>query len=153
MGNVEKRPGISVSNIILYPKCQCHYPVPRVSVSSSYTQSVIILYPECQCHYPVPRVSVSSSCTPRVSVIILYPKCQCHYFVPRVSLSCTLCQCHYPVPLVCSPSIQIWCSRPPGTSALSRFMRVCLFRLLSSLSPLSAFPRTLDSMRCDLSVI
>ncbi|CAJ0915068.1 unnamed protein product [Ranitomeya imitator] len=46
--------------------------------------SVIILYPKCQCHYPVPQVSVSLSCTPSVSVIILYPECQCHYPVPRV---------------------------------------------------------------------
>ncbi|CAJ0967055.1 unnamed protein product, partial [Ranitomeya imitator] len=70
----------SVSVIILYPECQCHYPVPRVSASLSCTPSVsvIILYPECQCHYPVPRVSVSLSCTPSVSVIILYPECQCH---------------------------------------------------------------------------
>ncbi|CAJ0936586.1 unnamed protein product [Ranitomeya imitator] len=80
--------------IILYPECQCHYPVPPVSVSLSCTPSVsvIILYPECQRHYPVPRVSVSLSCTPSVSVIILYPECQCHYPVPRVSvsLSCTV---------------------------------------------------------------
>ncbi|CAJ0968134.1 unnamed protein product, partial [Ranitomeya imitator] len=110
---------IIVSVIILYPECQCHYPVPRVSVSLSCTPSVsviilypsvsvIILYPECQCHYPVPRVSVSLSCTPSchypvprvsvslsctpsVSVIILYPEFQCHYPVPQVSvsLSCT----------------------------------------------------------------
>ncbi|CAJ0967460.1 unnamed protein product, partial [Ranitomeya imitator] len=67
----------NVSVIILYPKCQCHYPVPQVSVSLSCTPSVsvIILYPKCQCHYPVPQVSVSLSCTPSVSVIILYPKC------------------------------------------------------------------------------
>ncbi|CAJ0926663.1 unnamed protein product [Ranitomeya imitator] len=85
----------SVSVIILYPKCQCHYPVPQVSASLSCTPSVsvIILYPkcqchypvpQCQCHYPVPQVSVSLSCTPSVSVIILYPKCQCHYPVPQV---------------------------------------------------------------------
>ncbi|CAJ0944121.1 unnamed protein product, partial [Ranitomeya imitator] len=93
----------------------CHYPVPRVSVSLSCTQSVsvIILYPQCQRHYPVPPVSVSLSCTPSVSVIILYPECQCHYPVLRVSasLSCTpsvsviilypQCQCHYPVPHAC----------------------------------------------------
>ncbi|CAJ0958974.1 unnamed protein product, partial [Ranitomeya imitator] len=83
----------SVSVIILYPKYQCHYPVPRVSVSLSCTPSisVIILYPKYQCHYPVPQVSVSLSCTPSVSVIILYPKCQCHYPAPHVSvsLSCT----------------------------------------------------------------
>ncbi|CAJ0958522.1 unnamed protein product [Ranitomeya imitator] len=76
----------------------CHYPVPRVSVSLSCTPSVsviilypsvsvIILYPKCQCHYPVPPVSVSLSCTPSVSVIILYPECQCHYPVPPVSVS------------------------------------------------------------------
>ncbi|CAJ0938188.1 unnamed protein product, partial [Ranitomeya imitator] len=106
-------------------KCQCHYPVPRVSVSLSCTPSVsviilypesslsctpsvsvIILYPECQCHYPVPRVSVSLSCTPSVSVIILYPssvsviilypECQCHYPAPRVSVS-----------LSCTPSVNV----------------------------------------------
>ncbi|CAJ0922399.1 unnamed protein product [Ranitomeya imitator] len=88
----------SVSVIILYPQCQCHYPVPPVSVSLSCTPSVsvIILYPECQCHYPVPPVSVSLSCTPSVSIIILYPKCQCHYPVPpvSVSLSCTPSECY-----------------------------------------------------------
>ncbi|CAJ0965037.1 unnamed protein product [Ranitomeya imitator] len=121
------------SVIILYPECQCHYPVPRVSVSLSCTPvsvslsctpsvSVIILYPECQCHYPVPRVSVSLSCTPSVSVIILYPECQCHYPVPR-SVSVIIlypdviilypeCQCHYPVPRVsvslsCTPSVSV----------------------------------------------
>ncbi|CAJ0965743.1 unnamed protein product [Ranitomeya imitator] len=74
----------NVSVIILYPKCQCHYPVPRVV-------SVIILYHKCQCHYPIPRVSVSLSCTPSVSAIILYPKCHCQYPLSRVSgsLSCT----------------------------------------------------------------
>ncbi|CAJ0926660.1 unnamed protein product [Ranitomeya imitator] len=84
--------------IILYPKCQCHYPVPQVSVSLSCTPSVsvIILYPKCQCHYPVPQVSVSLSCTPSVSVIILYPKCQCHYPVPQVSVS-----------LSCTPSVSV----------------------------------------------
>ncbi|CAJ0939337.1 unnamed protein product [Ranitomeya imitator] len=97
----------SVSVIILYPECQCHYPVPqcqrhhpvpRVSVSLSCTPSVsvIILYPE---------LSVSLSCTPSVSVIILYPECQCHYPVPQ-------CQCHYPVPrlsvsLSCTPSVSV----------------------------------------------
>ncbi|CAJ0941004.1 unnamed protein product [Ranitomeya imitator] len=87
-----------VSVIILYPECQCHYPVPRVLVSLSCTPSVsvIILYPQCQCHYPVPRVSVSLSCTPSVSVIILYPQCQCHYPVPRVSVS-----------LSCTPSVRV----------------------------------------------
>ncbi|CAJ0938807.1 unnamed protein product [Ranitomeya imitator] len=77
---------------------ECHYPVPRVSVSLSCTPSVsvIILYPECQCHYPVPPVSVSLSCTPSVSVIILYPECQCHYPVPRVSVS-----------LSCTPSVSV----------------------------------------------
>ncbi|CAJ0942217.1 unnamed protein product, partial [Ranitomeya imitator] len=103
--------------IILYPKCQCHYPVPQVSVSLSCTPSVsaIILYPKCQCHYPVPQV---------VSAIVQYPKCQCHYPVPQVSvsLSCTpsvsaiilypKCQCHYPVlqvsvPLSCTPSVSV----------------------------------------------
>ncbi|CAJ0965354.1 unnamed protein product [Ranitomeya imitator] len=75
--------------IILYPKCQCHYPVPQVSASLSCTPSVsvIILYPKCQCHYPVPKV---------VSVIILYPKCQCHYPVPQVSVS-----------LSCTPSVSV----------------------------------------------
>ncbi|CAJ0956178.1 unnamed protein product, partial [Ranitomeya imitator] len=97
-------------------QCQCHYPVPRVSVSLSCTPSVsviilypsvsviilyphvsvIILYPECQCHYPVPPVSVSLSCTPSVSVIILYPQCQCHYPVPPVSVS-----------LSCTPSVSV----------------------------------------------
>ncbi|CAJ0940103.1 unnamed protein product [Ranitomeya imitator] len=85
---------LSVSMITLYPKCQCHYPVSRVSVSLSCTPSVsviilypelplsctpsvsvIILYPEYQCQYSVPRVSVSLSCSPSVSVIILYPEC------------------------------------------------------------------------------
>ncbi|CAJ0953346.1 unnamed protein product [Ranitomeya imitator] len=108
--------GLHQQGLCLY-EFQCHYPVPRVSVSLSCTPSVsvIILYPECQCHYPVPPVSVSLSCTPSVSVIILYPECQCHYPVPRVSvsLSCTPsvsviilhpdCQCHYPVP----PSVSV----------------------------------------------
>ncbi|CAJ0965396.1 unnamed protein product [Ranitomeya imitator] len=126
---------LSISAIILYPECQCHYPVLQVSVSLSCTPSVsvIILYPECQCHYPVPRVSVPLSCTPSVSAIILYPECQCHYPVPRVSvslscpkcqlsLSCTPsvsviilypeCQRHYPVPRVsvslsCTPSVSV----------------------------------------------
>ncbi|CAJ0954397.1 unnamed protein product [Ranitomeya imitator] len=118
--------------IILYPECQCHYPVPRVSVSLSCTPSVsvIILYPECQCHYPVPRVSASLSCTPNVSVIILYPECQCHYPVPRVSvsLSCTSsvsviilypeCQRHY-VPVVlslCTPELSLSCT--PSVSVI-----------------------------------
>ncbi|CAJ0965427.1 unnamed protein product, partial [Ranitomeya imitator] len=99
------------SVIILYHECQCHYPVPQVSLSYTPSVSVIILYPKCECHYPVPQVSVSLSCTPSVSVnilypsvsviilypsvsvIILYPKCQCHYPVPQVSvsLSCTPC--------------------------------------------------------------
>ncbi|CAJ0966592.1 unnamed protein product [Ranitomeya imitator] len=58
---------------------------------------------KCQCHYPVPQVSVSLSCTPSVSAIILYPKCQCHYPVPQVSvpLSCTPMS----VPLSCTPSV------------------------------------------------
>ncbi|CAJ0964746.1 unnamed protein product, partial [Ranitomeya imitator] len=66
----------SVSVIILYPKCQRHYPVPQVSVSLPCTPSVsvIILYPKCQCHYPVPQVSVPLSCTRSISVTILYPK-------------------------------------------------------------------------------
>ncbi|CAJ0931663.1 unnamed protein product [Ranitomeya imitator] len=97
----------------------CHYPVPRVSVSSSCTPSVsvIILYPECQCHYPVPRVcqchhpvprvSVSLSCTPSVSVIILYPECQCHYPVPRVSVS-----------LSCTPSVSVIILYPPSVSVI-----------------------------------
>ncbi|CAJ0941512.1 unnamed protein product [Ranitomeya imitator] len=95
------------SVIVLYPKCQCHYPVARVSVSLSCTRvsaslsctpsvSVIILYPECQCHYPGPRVSVSLSCTPSVSVIILDPECQRHRPVPQVSVS-----------LPCSPSVSV----------------------------------------------
>ncbi|CAJ0954538.1 unnamed protein product, partial [Ranitomeya imitator] len=108
----------SVSVIILYPQCQCHYPVPPVSVSLSCTPSVsvIILYPECQCHYPVPPESVSLSCTPSVSVIILYPQCQCHYPVPTSS-QChypvpRVSQCHYPVPrvsvsLTCTPSVSV----------------------------------------------
>ncbi|CAJ0945435.1 unnamed protein product [Ranitomeya imitator] len=104
----------SVSVIILYPECQCHYPVPPVV-------SAIILYPECQCHYPVPPVSVSLSCTPSVSVIILYPECQCHYPVPRVSLSCTPVSvslsctpsCHYPVPRV---SVSLSCT--PSVSVI-----------------------------------
>ncbi|CAJ0945458.1 unnamed protein product, partial [Ranitomeya imitator] len=96
-------PGFNILN--------CHYPVPRVSVSLSCTPSVsvIILYPECERHYPVSRVSVSLSCTPSVSAIIQYPECQCHYFVPQCQfpLSCTpsvsviilypKCQCLYPV--------------------------------------------------------
>ncbi|CAJ0967045.1 unnamed protein product [Ranitomeya imitator] len=104
-----------VSAIILYPDCQCHYPVPRLSASLSCTPSVsvIILYPERRRHYPVPRVSVSLSCTPSVSVIILYPE---------LSISCTPsvsviilypeCQRHYPVPrasasLSCTPSVSV----------------------------------------------
>ncbi|CAJ0931573.1 unnamed protein product [Ranitomeya imitator] len=113
--------------------CQCHYPVPRVSLSCTPSVAVIILYPECQCH-PVPRVSVSLSCTPSVSVIILYPRvsaslsctpsvsviilypeCQCHYPVPPVVSVIILypeCQCHYPVPpvsvsLSCTPSVSV----------------------------------------------
>ncbi|CAJ0932034.1 unnamed protein product [Ranitomeya imitator] len=107
------RPSVSV--IILYPECQCHYPVPRVSVSLSCTPSVsvIILYPQCQCHYPVPPVSVSLSCTPSVSVIILYPQCQCHYPVPpvSVSLSCTpsvsVNILYPPTSLSCTPSVSV----------------------------------------------
>ncbi|CAJ0966533.1 unnamed protein product [Ranitomeya imitator] len=70
--------------ISFYEECQCHYPVPQVSVSLSCTPSVsaIILYPKCQCHYPVPQVSVPLSCPSSVSAIILYPKCQYHYPVP-----------------------------------------------------------------------
>ncbi|CAJ0929371.1 unnamed protein product [Ranitomeya imitator] len=105
----------SVSVIILYPECQRHYPVPRVSLSCTPSVSVIILYPQCQCHYPVPQVSVSLSCTLSVSVIILYPQCQCHYPVPRVVSVIILypqCQCHYPVPpvsvsLSCTPSVSV----------------------------------------------
>ncbi|CAJ0915306.1 unnamed protein product, partial [Ranitomeya imitator] len=125
---------LSISVIILYPECQCHYPVPQVSVSLSCAPSVsviilypelsvslsctpsvsvIILHPKCQCHYPVPRVSVSLSCTPSVSIIILYPECQCHYPVPRVVIILyPECQCHYPVPRVsvslsCTPSVSV----------------------------------------------
>ncbi|CAJ0947268.1 unnamed protein product [Ranitomeya imitator] len=129
--------------IILYPECQCHYPVPQVSASSSCTPSVsvIILYPECQRHYPVPRVSVSLSCTPSVSVIILYPECQCHYPVPRVSasLSCTpsvsviilypKCQRHYPVTpgvsvIILYPECQCHYPVPRVSVSLSRSVRV-----------------------------
>ncbi|CAJ0958330.1 unnamed protein product, partial [Ranitomeya imitator] len=93
--------GSSVSVIILYPQCQCHYPVPPVSVSLSCTPSVsvIILYPQCQCHYPVPQcqchypvppVSVSLSCTPSVSVIILYPSVSVIILYPQLLLFTTL---------------------------------------------------------------
>ncbi|CAJ0967435.1 unnamed protein product [Ranitomeya imitator] len=115
----------------LYPQCQCHYPVPRVSVSLSCTPSVsiIILYPSVSVIILSPSVSViilypelSLSCTPSVSAIILYPESQCHYPVPQVSpsLSCTPsviilypeCQCHYPVPrmsvsLSCTQSVSV----------------------------------------------
>ncbi|CAJ0926697.1 unnamed protein product [Ranitomeya imitator] len=133
----------SISVIILYPKCQCHYPVPQVSASLSCTPSVsvIILYPKYQRHYPVPQVSVSLSCTPSVSVIILYPnvsaiilypKCQCHYPVPQVSasLSCTpsvsviilhpKCQCHYPVPQTSCSWKKLSCRSGPDGKDVKR---------------------------------
>ncbi|CAJ0960908.1 unnamed protein product [Ranitomeya imitator] len=105
--------------IILYPECQCHYPVPPVSVSLSCTPSVsiIILYPQCQCHYPVSWVSVSLSCTPSISVLFLYPEYQCHYPVPRVSVS-----------LSCTPSVSIIILYPECQCHLEVETGICLHR-------------------------
>ncbi|CAJ0955899.1 unnamed protein product [Ranitomeya imitator] len=125
----------SVSVIILYPECQCHYPVPRVSLSCTPSVSVIILYPECLCHYPVP---------PSVSVIILYPECQCHYPVPRVVSVIILypeCQCHYPVhrvsvSLSCTPSVSVIILYPECQRhyPVPRVLREDAFTSFSSLS-------------------
>ncbi|CAJ0941564.1 unnamed protein product [Ranitomeya imitator] len=91
-----------MTQVLRHPKCQCYYPVLRVSVSLYCTQSVNSAIQNPECNYPVLRVSVSLSITlslchylvpkchypvPSVSIIIHYPDYKCYYPVPRVSVS------------------------------------------------------------------